>query len=294
MATPAPTPQDLLLLSAYLDGQISPSARAALEERLAADPALRALLEDLRATRAVLRAAPTLRPPRDFTLDPALYGRATPFWARGGLFRVAGLVGAAAAAVLIAFGALFMGNQAAAPGSAARNVVAATATAAVGVAAVPTQIATLTETPDAAAFSAPLPTAALIATSAAAEPPSAATSRSAPPATIMMEMAVTAQVEMGPAAGLMAATPAIPSPISPPTSALGLPTATFAETAAEPTQADAVQQVSPATPPATTEGLADEGPPINPASRLIAVIGISLLILSGVVFLIGWFRARQQ
>ena len=272
MATPAPTPQDLLLLSAYLDGQISPSARAALEERLAADPALRALLEDLRATRTVLRAAPTLRPPRDFTLDPALYGRATPFWARGGLFRVAGFVGAAAAAVLIAFGVLFTGNQAAAPGSVARSVATVTVADAVGVAAAPTETATPTKTPDAAAFSAPFPTA-------------------------VMEMAVTAEVEIGPAAGIMAATPAMPGMISPPAPAPSLPTATFAETdaakAAEPTQADAVQQVPPATPPAA-EGVADEGLPINPASRLIAVIGISLLILSGVVFLIGWFRARQQ
>ncbi len=67
--------QDNELLSAYLDGELNDTERAALEARLEADPALRAELEALRRTIALVRALPELRAPRNYTLDPAVYGR---------------------------------------------------------------------------------------------------------------------------------------------------------------------------------------------------------------------------
>lgn len=65
-------PSPLEQLSAYLDGKFTPRQRADLEKQLAANPQLRADLESLRRTRAVLRAAPRLRAPRNFTLTPQM------------------------------------------------------------------------------------------------------------------------------------------------------------------------------------------------------------------------------
>ncbi len=64
--------QDLDMLSAYLDDMLPPAERMRLEARLGSDPALREMLESLRRTRAVLRAAPRIRAPRNFTLTPAM------------------------------------------------------------------------------------------------------------------------------------------------------------------------------------------------------------------------------
>lgn len=65
------TPADLDALSAYLDNQLPQAERAALESRLAAEPALRAELESLRAVQQALAALPPMRAPRDLTLTPA-------------------------------------------------------------------------------------------------------------------------------------------------------------------------------------------------------------------------------
>jgi hypothetical protein len=46
--------RDVEKLSAYLDGQLSRADAARLESRLASDPGLRAVMDDLRRTRAVL------------------------------------------------------------------------------------------------------------------------------------------------------------------------------------------------------------------------------------------------
>ncbi len=69
------SPVDEELLSAYLDGALSDSERTAFEGRLAREPALQTALNDLRRMAVILKAAPQLAPPRNFTLDPALYGR---------------------------------------------------------------------------------------------------------------------------------------------------------------------------------------------------------------------------
>jgi len=60
------------LLSAYLDGELSPRERARLEARLATDPELRERLEGLRRTVALVRGLPQVQAPRNFLLTPAM------------------------------------------------------------------------------------------------------------------------------------------------------------------------------------------------------------------------------
>jgi hypothetical protein len=95
----SPDTSELEMLSAYLDNALGEPERAALEQRLNTDPALRTRLESLRDTVRLLKSAPALAPPRDFRLDPgtfrrpALRPRRTIWWSLGAL--------SAAAAVLL-------------------------------------------------------------------------------------------------------------------------------------------------------------------------------------------------
>ncbi len=73
-----PTFRDVELLSAYLDGQLSQADSARLESRLHADPDLRAVLDDLSQSRALLRKLPQRRAPRNFTLTPKMAGVKAP------------------------------------------------------------------------------------------------------------------------------------------------------------------------------------------------------------------------
>jgi hypothetical protein len=83
--------RDWEALSAYLDGQLAPKERSRLEKKLQASADLRAAMEELRRTRAVLRSQPRLRAPRNFTLTPEMAGlrkpasRSAPFSAYFGL-----------------------------------------------------------------------------------------------------------------------------------------------------------------------------------------------------------------
>ena len=70
--------RDLELLSSYLDGQLSPSDSARLDSRLKADAQLAAVLNDLRATRTLLRKLPARRAPRNFTLTRKMVGQNPP------------------------------------------------------------------------------------------------------------------------------------------------------------------------------------------------------------------------
>src|ERR671918_1406182 len=70
--------RDIELLSSYLDGQLKPSDSARLESRLASDPDLRAVLDDLRAARVLLRQLPVRKAPRNFTLTPKMVGKNPP------------------------------------------------------------------------------------------------------------------------------------------------------------------------------------------------------------------------
>ncbi len=70
--------RDIERLSAYLDGELSRAERARLESRLARDAGLSAALDELRATRALLRRTPRRRVPRNFTLTPKMVGLRPP------------------------------------------------------------------------------------------------------------------------------------------------------------------------------------------------------------------------
>ena len=70
--------RDTELLSSYLDGQLKPSDSARLEARISSDPDLRAVLDDLRAARGLLRQLPLRKAPRNFTLTPKMVGKNPP------------------------------------------------------------------------------------------------------------------------------------------------------------------------------------------------------------------------
>lgn len=94
-------------LSAYLDNELPSDQRAALERRLAADAGLRAELEALREVVLLVRWVPAPRAPRDFRLDPAIYGWAArrPTRARR-VYQWSSALSAVAAAILLALGVL--------------------------------------------------------------------------------------------------------------------------------------------------------------------------------------------
>jgi hypothetical protein len=70
--------RDIEQLSAYLDGQLSPSDSARLESRITADPELDSVLSDLRAARGILRKLPARKAPRNFTLTRKMVGLKPP------------------------------------------------------------------------------------------------------------------------------------------------------------------------------------------------------------------------
>ena len=81
--------RDLELLSSYLDGQLSPSDLARLEGRLKTDLQLASVLNDLRATRTLLRKLPARRAPRNFTLTRKMVGHNPPLPRTYPFFRLA-------------------------------------------------------------------------------------------------------------------------------------------------------------------------------------------------------------
>lgn len=68
------SPQDLEILSAYLDNQLAAGEVKRLETRLVENDGLRATLDDLKHTRHMLRALPKMRAPRNFTLSAQMAG----------------------------------------------------------------------------------------------------------------------------------------------------------------------------------------------------------------------------
>ena len=62
-------------LSAYLDGELASDEIALVEKELASDGDLRNELAEMQNWKSEMRSLPTRRVPRNFTLDPALYGR---------------------------------------------------------------------------------------------------------------------------------------------------------------------------------------------------------------------------
>lgn len=63
--------RDVEQLSALLDEKLNPAEAARLQKRIETDPELRAVYDDLRQTRFLLRRLPQRRAPRNFTLKPS-------------------------------------------------------------------------------------------------------------------------------------------------------------------------------------------------------------------------------
>ncbi len=84
--------RDLDLLSAYLDGELSPSDSTRLEARLRSERELVSVLDDLRATRTLLRKLPKRRAPRNFTLTRKMVGLNPPLPRSYPAFRFATVV----------------------------------------------------------------------------------------------------------------------------------------------------------------------------------------------------------
>ncbi len=167
---------DLELLSAYIDQQLTSAERAELEQRLEREPALRQVLDELRATVGLLRELPAARPPRSFTLDPQIVApkRTWSFpWMQLGSALVA-------ATLLMVFGFVLTrglgngGGAASAPMAASAPTYAAAAAEATAAPAAEATAAPAAEPPAApaaalqapAATAAPAPTAAPAATAA--------------------------------------------------------------------------------------------------------------------------------
>ena len=64
------TQKDYILISAYLDGELSTAQKAEVEKRLQINLELKHAMEDLAYTKRVLAAMPRVRAPRNFTLTP--------------------------------------------------------------------------------------------------------------------------------------------------------------------------------------------------------------------------------
>ncbi len=81
--------RDVELLSAYLDGQLDSNESARLESRIKSDESLRAILDDLREARGILRQLPQRRAPRNFMLTPKMAGVKPPTPRAYPVFRLA-------------------------------------------------------------------------------------------------------------------------------------------------------------------------------------------------------------
>ncbi|HEU5100251.1 MAG TPA: hypothetical protein VFU22_14585 [Roseiflexaceae bacterium] len=221
---------ELEQLSAYIDNQLASTERGALEQRLGRDPALRAALDELRGTVAVLHELAPLPPPRSFTLDPVAFApRPSPLfgWLR---------LGATLASVLLAITfAVEFASMGGAPASAPFAGGAAPAAAAPTAAMAASQRNAQTVSTAAPAAAAPAPaaeaTAAPAAAEMAAEPtvsakaaeataaPAAAAPTAAPEAPMAAGAAPTPSAETTPQA-LESADTSAPAPAAEPT--LGL------------------------------------------------------------------------
>ena len=84
--------RDTELLSAYLDGELKLSDLTKLEARLKTDPELASVLNDIRATRALLRKLPPRKAPRNFTLTRKMVGQNPPLPRTYPIFRLATVV----------------------------------------------------------------------------------------------------------------------------------------------------------------------------------------------------------
>ncbi len=309
-------PIDDELLSAYLDGQVSSTERAAVEAAIATDPAVRARLNDLRATVTLLRALPQPAPRRTFILTPeqaaAIRPRRVPLLTR--LFPAIAAVSAVAAVLclMLIAGDLVTGGfgakQATPPARSAIEVAssAVPATAAPAIPAAPTAAPTVAAAPAGAASGqqpAPTSRAVPVATTAPAPAVSALPAATATRTADLFPAATSA----GSGASNLAPTAAggvvsaLPAGTSAPTVVAAAPTTapTVAPTAPvpAPTVVANIQPTAPAvTAPVQAPGgavVSDEKGGVPVALIRAAEIVLGLLAVAGIVLAILSWRSRS-
>lgn len=101
--------RDTEQLSAYLDGELKSSDSTKLEARLKTDPELASVLNDIRATRTLLRKLPLRKAPRNFTLTRKMVGQNPPLPRTYPIFRFATTV--ATLLFFFSFGINSVGRQ---------------------------------------------------------------------------------------------------------------------------------------------------------------------------------------
>jgi len=102
------TDRDWVQLSAYLDGELSGKELKQLRKRLISDSQFQAALEELNATKQILKAAPLIPAPRRFTLTPEMVGQKAKRTNNKGYRLAAALMSFLLIGVLILdFGAIF-------------------------------------------------------------------------------------------------------------------------------------------------------------------------------------------
>lgn len=274
--------RDLELLSSYIDGQLSVDERREIERRLRAETPLSLAYDDLRATVQALRDLEPVRPPRSFTLDPAVVAPPPQPAARWNLGRLLQVAGVFAAVLVAAIGTLSVLGGSMGAGAPVQQAASESAPAAAPmVAAAPTLAPMLTEAP----LMAEAPMAAAEAPMATPDP--LAQARESAPA------ALEAPMEAAPEAADMAGGAAEPaaemtenadvaaSAMTPEALALATPEAALAP-------ANAPEQ-APAQPPAASE--VREAPAGADLTTLI-MIAVAVLLAGGAALL--WRRGRSS
>ncbi len=130
-------PRQWQQLSEYLDHQLDEKQMARVERMLVSSPEWQEGLQSLRNTRAALRAAPSRRAPRNFTLSAAQAAKIRKptrvFW----LFRLSSAVSTAMAVIFVVLGFVLQAAPASAPMMAAAPAMEKSADQAVGATSVP-------------------------------------------------------------------------------------------------------------------------------------------------------------
>ncbi len=264
------------LLSAYLDGQLDVGERTRLEARLASDPALRAELEALRRTVALVRDLPRVPVPRNFILPQTVAPRPRPVPLRSRRSLAPWLTAVTSVAALL-FLAVLIGDLLI--GGAGRPAFAPAAPLAVE----EQETVAVTREVEQRAWETPpaVPPLAMMATTEEADSAGEEERQN------MQYMTVTPAAEEG---GLAPA--AIPSPVVP-ESAAGVPTPTpelykYVYATVPPTQEEMAPAEGERTP---ATGRKVEPFPL-PASRMLeSSLGLIVLILGGIT--IWAWRARR-
>ncbi len=275
------TPIDDELLSAYLDGQILPTERDAIEMASAADPVVRARIADLRATVALLHALPQPVPRRTFILTAeqaaAIRPARVPWITR--LFPTVAAVSAVAAVLCL----ILVAGDLATGGFSARKQPATAARAAIE--SVPNATAPLVTSVAAAPTAAAISTGSINASGAsnaapAASPAPAAAAAALPPVTVAAGSAAVARSAGAPSVGAAAIAP---------TATVGSFAASTVAPSAPPTIVANLQPPPPAAAPTGGATVTKETHRVPVALVRAGEIGLALLALAGIALaVLGW------